>query len=372
MKKVALLLTVLVVAAAFAQDPDAIIVKYDSTYGGNYLAGALGSLWPGCSVTYYDGNTWPTFITGLTGGTWDMCIVAAINYTSFTTSDYTALTTYYTDYAKLHYVNWYAHGSYDSGLETAMGAGNPTSMGFTSAHYVWDAGHDIVDGIDPWTLDMHGWGFGGYHHRYPWTTASPVTGWTATETSGQAGLMEAENGEGVITGLYASYMGGGQEQELWENILEFMWGGEPDLEPPYVYGMDPDDGEVDVPLDSNIIFHCKDDLSKVDLTTIDFTARDTSLSDGRALKSGASVSVAFDSTRSIAGDLDIDDTDPKDVLCTFDPADPMREGDTISCTVDGGLADAKGNEMGDDFVWTFDTEGAVADTTWGAIKASEF
>jgi hypothetical protein len=44
-------------------------------------------------------------------------------------------------------------------------------------------------------------------------------------------------------------------------------------------------------------------------------------------------------------------------------------GDTITCTVAAGLADVKGNEMADDWVWTFDIEGAVESTTWGVIKA---
>jgi len=375
MKKLVLLLAILAVSVTFAQDPEAIIVKYDSAYGGNYLSSAISSLWPSCSATYYDGSTWPTFISALTGSDWSMCIVAAINYTTTTSSDWTALTNWYTDNAKLHFFDWATAYGYSTGLINAMGASSPVTMGFTASHYVWDSGHDIVEGIDPWTLDMHGWGFGVYHERYSWTSAHPVTGWTASETAGQAGIMEAENGEGgVITGLYEGFMGNGQEQQLWENVLNFMWGSDPDIEPPYVDGMDPDDGEIDIPPDSTIVFHCVDLLSSIDLDTIDFTARDTTLSDGRAMSvsSGAALSVNFDSTRSIAGDLDVDDTEPKDVVCTFTPADPLSQGEVITCTVAAGLADRKGNEMADDFVWTFDVEGAVTTTTWGAIKAVEF
>jgi len=174
----------------------------------------------------------------------------------------------------------------------------------------------------------------------------------------------------VCPGSYKSWSGDGWT--LMNNTMQLLMGGStPDTEPPYITGMDPDDGEVGVPLDSNIVFECVDDLSKIDLATIDFTARDTTLSSGRTLhSSGASLSVNFESTRTVAGDLDIDDTDPKDVVCTFDPTDDLNEGDTISCTVSAGLADTKGNEMADDFVWTFDTTGEdVATTTWGAIKA---
>jgi hypothetical protein len=369
MKKLVLLLAILVATTVLAQDPEDVIVKYDNAYGGNYLANAISNLWPGADVTYYDGNTWSTFMSALSGGDWDVCVVAAMYYTYF--GDYSPLVNFYNDVGRLHYFDWYAHGSYNNSLESAMGASNPSSMGFTSSHYVWDAGHDIVQGIDPWTLDMHGWSFGVYHHRFPWTSALPITGWTSSESSGQAGFMEAENGMGIITGLYASFIGGGQEQMLWENILNFIGGGEPDLEPPYVDGLDPEDGDTDVPTDSTIVFHCVDELSSIDLDTIDFTAQDTSLSGGRTVSASAAVSVNFDSTRSIAGDLDVDDTDPKDVICTFTPADPLAEGDTITCTVAAGLADRKGNEMADDFIWSFSTT-AVYESTWGSIKATEF
>ncbi|MCK4594417.1 hypothetical protein KAU45_07935 [bacterium] len=372
MKKTLFVMLVFTVSSVPAQDPENVIIKYDSAFGGHSITGAIDGLWPDCYCETFDGGTWPEFIAALTSGDWDMCVVAADNYTTFNTGHYQALTDYYNDHEKLYYYNWYAHGSYDSMLESATGVGNPGSMGFTSSHYVWDAGHDIVQDIDPWTLDMHGWGFGVYHHRYPWTSAHPVTGWSASESTGQAGFLEAENGVGVMTGLYASYIGGGQEQALWENVLNFIWGGEPDIEPPWVEGMDPDDGEIDVPVDTTIVFHCVDLLSSVELDTIDFSARDTSLSDGRAVSASATLSVAHDSTRSIAGELDIDDTDPKNVVCTFTPYDPLYEDDTITCTVAGGpdgLADSRGNYMEEDWVWIFDTEVAVEDTTWGQIKA---
>jgi len=105
-----------------------------------------------------------------------------------------------------------------------------------------------------------------------------------------------------------------------------------------------------------------DDLSKIDLATIDFTARDTSLHAEHTVGLGSP-------NRTIDGDLDVDDTDPKDVVCTFDPTDNFTPGDTITNTVAAGLADVKGNEMADDWVWTFDIEGAVTTSTWGAIKA---
>jgi len=70
--------------------------------------------------------------------------------------------------------------------------------------------------------------------------------------------------------------------------------------------------------------------------------------------------------------LVIDDTGTNDVVCTFTPDADLPYEDTITCTVDGALADLEANEMGDDFVWTFDTEEEppnVTHTTWGTIKA---
>ncbi|HUT99240.1 MAG TPA: Ig-like domain-containing protein, partial [bacterium] len=339
-----------------------------------YLSSAISSLWPSCSATYYDGSTWPTFISALTGSDWSMCIVAAINYTSTTSSDWAALVNWYTDYAKLHFFDWATNYGYSTGLINAMGASSPVTMGFTASHYVWDSGHDIVQGIDPWTLDMHGWGFGVYHERYNWSTASPVTGWTASETANQAGILEAENEEGVITGLYESFIGGGQEQQLWENVLDYMWtGGWIPGEPPYVTSMDPDDGDTGVPVDTDIVFHCVHDIHPVDTDTIVFTVEDTSRrSGGRALGSDSTLAVGRADPRptgEISGTLGIDATDPKDVLCTFTPDEDLPV-DLIRCTVAAGLADNHGHEMPDDFVWTFTTGNySVEDTTWGAIKA---
>ncbi|MCX7022424.1 MAG: Ig-like domain-containing protein [bacterium] len=163
---------------------------------------------------------------------------------------------------------------------------------------------------------------------------------------------------------------------VWEYVqyyeVNFYYELNPDSDPPYVADMEPTDGESYVPIDSDIVFHCVDDASNIDLDTIDFTAHDTTLSDGRAVSADASIGVVFGSTVTIDGDLDVDDTDPMDVICTFTPDDPLPYGDTITCTVAAGLADVIGNVMVDDFVWTFNTEdspGLVYQSTWGAIKA---
>jgi len=173
--------------------------------------------------------------------------------------------------------------------------------------------------------------------------------------------------------VYFDQSGGGSgpwytSSYMWGSAYDFFQfingnAGPVETDPPYVTGMDPDDGEVGVPLDADIVFHCVDDEHPVDLDTIDFTAADSTMGTGRTLGVGSP-------NTTLAGDLDVDDTDPMDVVCTFDTDDDFYEGVTVTCTVAAGLADSKGNEMADDFVWTFDTEGAdVATTTWGAIKA---
>ncbi|HUT98962.1 MAG TPA: Ig-like domain-containing protein [bacterium] len=138
---------------------------------------------------------------------------------------------------------------------------------------------------------------------------------------------------------------------------------------PYVTGMDPADGAEDVPVDTTIVFHVVDDISGVDVATIEFTVEDAS-------KNVHSFALAFNigglsPIRVISGTLYIDDDDLNDVVCIFFPDDDLPEGETITCTVDGTLADCCGNRMGEDFVWTFTTKDyqSVEDTTWGRVKA---
>jgi|GEM_PF-3472323 len=170
-----------------------------------------------------------------------------------------------------------------------------------------------------------------------------------------------DQGGGGSGPWHSSYYMWGTAYDFFQ-IVEHGW--LPDLDPPYVCDMDPDDGETEVPLDSDIVFHCVDDWSYVDTDTIEFTAVDTTLGNGRAVGLGSP-------NRTLAGDFEIDDSDRWDVICTFTPDDDFYEGDTITCTVAAGLADSKGNEMVDDFVWSFTTEVVenVSHTTWGAVKA---
>jgi hypothetical protein len=124
-----------------------------------------------------------------------------------------------------------------------------------------------------------------------------------------------------------------------------------DMDCPYVDGQDPADGGWAAP-ETTIFFHCKDDDKGVKSDTIDFSADDGTRAD-------------------VSGSLYIDDSDPNDVICIFSPDSDLPAGATITCTVDGELADGLGNEMGNDAVWTFTVTGTdVKETSLGEIKAA--
>jgi hypothetical protein len=149
------------------------------------------------------------------------------------------------------------------------------------------------------------------------------------------------------------------------------WSFGVDASAPTVGGRDPADGATGVDPDIDIVFHVYDAGVGVDTGSIDFTVQDTSLMPGnRALSVGSGAAhVGYAPAGVIPGDLDIDDSDTGDVVCTFDPDDPLPP-DAITCTVAAGLADDLGNETDEAIVWSFNITGEdVANTTWGAIKA---
>jgi len=126
-----------------------------------------------------------------------------------------------------------------------------------------------------------------------------------------------------------------------------------DTETPACAEVFPVDGESEVPPDVEIEFTLTDDLAGIDTDTIQFTL---TLEDERAPDGQSCVSVGAESNTLIEGSLDIDDEDPLEVVCTFTPDDDLPWG-AYACTVDGSLADLLGKEMGEDYVWTFDTYG---------------
>ncbi len=116
-----------------------------------------------------------------------------------------------------------------------------------------------------------------------------------------------------------------------------------DMDGPYVDEQDPADTTW-APPDTEIVFHCNDDDKGVDSDTIDFSADDGTKAD-------------------VPGSLDVDDSDPNDVVCTFTPDSDLPDGETITCTVPSTLADGLGNEMGDDAVWSFGVDGTAPTIT---------
>lgn len=112
-----------------------------------------------------------------------------------------------------------------------------------------------------------------------------------------------------------------------------------DVDGPYVDTQDPPDGGWAQP-DTTIVFHARDDDYGVDSGTIDFAAE-------------------YETGAEVPGTLDIADSYTNDVVCTFTPDNNLPEGETITCTVAGTLADGLTNEMGDDAVWSFGVDGTA-------------
>ena len=222
----------------------------------------------------------------------------------------------------------------------------------------YDEDHPIMAGVESIT-GIEYWEYLGVY---------PEATWLADLTNGYAlaGINADQNAVGINMYPGDSHQWQGDGWILFNNAIQYLM--DPDTAPPYVGGMYPGEGEYG-PIDTDIVFHCKDDDSGVDTTTIDFTARDTSLAGGRAIGRGAAVGSAHSPNRTIPGDLNVDDSDPRDVVCTFNPDDELP-WDTITCTVDGSLADRLGYEMGEDFVWWFTTIWDVEEASWGALKTA--
>jgi hypothetical protein len=222
----------------------------------------------------------------------------------------------------------------------------------------YDADHPIMAGVESIT-DIEYWEY---------LDVCPGATWLAdlTNSYALAGINADQNVVGINMYPGDTHYWQGDGWILFNNAIQYLM--DPDTAPPYVDGMYPGEGEYGPP-DTDIVFHCRDDGCCVDLETIDFTARDTSLSGGRAIGRGAAVGSAHSPNRTIPGDLNVDDTDPRDVVCTFYPDDELP-WDTITCTVDGSLADGLGYEMGEDFIWWFTTIWDVEEASWGALKTA--
>ena len=139
-----------------------------------------------------------------------------------------------------------------------------------------------------------------------------------------------------------------------------------DDDAPEVSGLYPSDGQSSIPVGTPLYFHIFDQTG-VNTSTLDFSV---SSPDRVPERRGNALSVGHSTLGEITGTLDVDDSDPRHVVCTFTPDDDLPMGTEITCTVDSGLADTDGNTTTSDMVWTFDVSGVgVVGSTWGQIKA---
>ncbi|MCX7020749.1 MAG: DNRLRE domain-containing protein [bacterium] len=132
-----------------------------------------------------------------------------------------------------------------------------------------------------------------------------------------------------------------------------VWFETDDTESPACEEVFPVDGEGEVPPDSSIEFNLTDDLAGIDTDTIQFTL---DLQEERATANRGCLSTGNTANTPIEGTLEIDDENPLEVACVFTPTDDLPWG-AYTCTVDGSLADLLGKQMGEDYVWSFDTRG---------------
>ena len=223
--KFAVLSLVVLVGFAMAQDPTEILIKYDIYNGyGEALTDAIASLWPSCNMTGCLGQTWPQFITALDTGAWDMVIIEAHNYRG-DTSNYNALVTWYqANEIPVFFADWsMSNPSYGLIFAQELGAVSVANGGGVVPHYTWDAGHPITDGISDWTFNDPSYGTTYNMINVGSRAPYPVTGWTASSSPGMAGICVCDDGFSVLSGYFPSLANDGQN--IWENILDFMWNG---------------------------------------------------------------------------------------------------------------------------------------------------
>ncbi len=227
--KIVIHLMALFAVAALAQDPANILIYHDVLGGyGDDVVTAAGNLWPSANIESYTGEPGgqqAAFNTALAtlGDGWDIVIVESW-YATGNDISWGALNDLYdTGAIKLFASTWqWTSGTSGQGaLGNAMGVSGFVGISAPVIdHYAWDAGHDICSGITDW-----GWndpGLGTLNCRMMVADATPVTGWTASSSAGEAGICVANDGSSVISGYNPSYANEGIA--IWENIYTFMWG----------------------------------------------------------------------------------------------------------------------------------------------------
>jgi len=228
MKLTGLFLFILAVAA-FAQPPSNILIYHDSYGGyGNGCVTAATTLWPSANVESYTGEpgsqqlAFNTALNGMGAG-WDIIIIESW-YANGNDLYWGGVNDLYDTGAARVFASTWQWSSGTSGQGTLANDMGVTGFANISSpvipHYAWETTHAICDGISDW-----GWndpGLGILNCRFTVSTATPVTGWSASPTTGQAGICVADDGYSVISGYTPAYAN--QSVAIWENILGFMWG----------------------------------------------------------------------------------------------------------------------------------------------------
>lgn len=212
--------------AAFAQDPNIVTIEYDE-YGGYGTAPltAIAALWPSCTVESFNGN--PTGWADAIDSSTDILIGDMHNYALQDVAAYSYITDWYNDPAMgpIWYASWQMGSyTYDDALTAAMGITGVTAVSMPPiTHYAWEPSHQVFNGITDLSYGDPGYTTGA--NRITVGTATPISGWTSTISTGQAAMCVAPDGESIISGYFAS-LNPTQAVDIWTNILMFMWGEE--------------------------------------------------------------------------------------------------------------------------------------------------
>jgi hypothetical protein len=222
-------LVTLIAAFGVLAQPSDILIYADVELGyGTAVTTACGNLWPSANVHSYSGGTagQTAFNTDLGAGGWDIVVIESWYYDS--------------DYLNFMGINdifdttpcfvacweWGGGTSGQMTLANNMGVSAVTTIsGSPIPHYAWDPTHPICVGISDWSWNNPGLGI--LNNRFTVSTATPVTGWTSTSSSGQAGICCVAGCTSVISGFTPAYAN--QAVPIWENILGYM-SGAPALE----------------------------------------------------------------------------------------------------------------------------------------------
>ncbi len=229
--KTVLAVLFIVFTFSFADDPDNILIYHDA-YGayGDVVDTVPQALWTSANVesyTGYPGGQQLAFNNALDGGTsWDI-VVLECWYDNTNNINWGSLLNHYNngDFA-LFVSNW----QWNSGTSGQAALGNAMGVsafnGFGSPvipHYAWDTSHAICSGVSDWSWANPGLGL--LNFRFTVSDAVPVTGWTSTETTGQAGICVANDGKSIISGFTPAYSA--QADVIWTNLYQFMWNSSP-------------------------------------------------------------------------------------------------------------------------------------------------